>query len=186
VANNVSVTNQVSAKKLTTTDGVFWANGTAYSIQGPVFMSYQTLAGSQNLAASPATINSINLVFNAVERQSPSGLYNTTTGRFQPTVAGYYQIDAASAIATSGSPTGTVGYSITLYKNTDPVAAGPILAPLILINGYIAPASSLSRLVYLNGTTDYVYCQLLYAAPAGWSTYNNLIPSYFQAVWVRS
>ena len=68
---------------------------------------------------------------------------STTNYRFQPTVAGYYQINGAVVVAA------VTTYSfVYILKNGVELKAGPELG-----NCY---GGSVSGLVYLNGSTDYV------------------------------
>lgn len=71
---------------------------------------------------------------------------NFAAGRFTPTVAGYYQIAGAIHNNSSGL---TAGAS-AIYKN------GAGIATSVITAGGIAIILSVSALVYLNGTTDYV------------------------------
>ena len=182
-ANAVSVTNQISAKKITTTDGIFWANGTPYSVDGPAFLSYQSFG--QNLTTI-GSIGTLDLIFDSLERETPSGQYNTATGIFRPTKAGYYQVDAEAAIGTTSGSLNNVFYSLMLYKNTTAVGSGRLESPVYYGGIWVTSGSTVSRLVYLNGTTDYIRCKLVYYVGAGWTTNANLIPNYFQAVWLRA
>lgn len=72
-----------------------------------------------------------------------------TAGRFQPTVAGYYQINASALFSTSsGTPTAW-GLEIRRNNNT---RAFNIIPPYATYYGGVCVAA----LVYLNGATDYV------------------------------
>jgi hypothetical protein len=71
-----------------------------------------------------------------------------TNERFTPTVAGYYQLNGNLSFAGA-----SVGASqINIYKNGVAVASGSG----ILNNTQIGGAVSISALIFLNGTTDYV------------------------------
>lgn len=84
---------------------------------------------------------------------------STTNYRFTPTVAGYYQFNAA----VYSTDTGTMTYNyIKIFKNGSQDSAviyGPYNSN--------AQAGALSSLIYLNGTTDYVE---LYVEVAGSGT----------------
>jgi hypothetical protein len=152
---------------------------------GPAFMAYVTTG--QNLSTTGA-ITQLSLIFDTVEREDPANLYNESTGIFQPDVPGYYQINAGTAIGTTNpSPTLTdVYYSLVVYKNTSPVVSGSIQSPVSFGGTYFLPESNASTLIYLNGTTDYVQCVLVYfVGTSVWTTTTNAIPNYFQAVWTH-
>ena len=110
---------------------------------GPAFSAYMN--GSQN--GISATTNT-KVQFNATHFDT-SSCFNTSTYRFTPNVAGYYQI---SANANLQSTTSTDSVTLQLYKN----------GSLYKISGSAKPAAltfatpTLSVLVYCNGSTDYL------------------------------
>jgi len=69
---------------------------------------------------------------------------NFASGRFTPTVAGYYQINGSIYTGTS-SITRAIAY---LYKNGSPYKRGTDLT--------VGNSVNVSAVVYLNGSTDYV------------------------------
>jgi hypothetical protein len=83
----------------------------------------------------------------------PNNWYDTGTGKFQPTKAGYYRLSAALSVA-SGMSSGQYT-EIRLNKNGSTYSIGS--------RGYWSGASTQANsvvddVVYLNGTTDYVQC----------------------------
>ena len=73
---------------------------------------------------------------------------NFASSTFTPTVAGYYQINAAI-----GPPTFTSGYHFaSIYKNGSLYKSGQLAYVASSINGQVV----VSSLVYCNGTTDYI------------------------------
>jgi hypothetical protein len=71
---------------------------------------------------------------------------NFASSRFTPTVAGYYQITCSSNLATSASTL------VSIYKNGASVAViGGIGIIAVIDSGAI-----ISKLIYFNGSTDYV------------------------------
>lgn len=113
------------------------------------------------------------VVFNEVI-VNDDNIFDTTTGKFQPIVAGYYQINAA--ITFAGGTTGE--RLITLYKNGARFLDGQ--------NTSFTNSESivLSGLVYFNGTSDYVQ---LIGHQVGATTLNILAgnnETYFQAYLV--
>jgi len=115
----------------------------AKSQTGPAFSAYSKTA--QSIPTSSFT----KIQFN-VENFDTANAYDSTTNyRFQPLVAGYYQLNAC--VAGGG---GTVGYVQCYFqKNTvTQIAAGSSVPNNSLVGGKVAA----SCLVYLNGSTDYV------------------------------
>jgi hypothetical protein len=177
VANNVSVTNQVSAKKLATTDGVFWANGAPYqSPGGPVAMAYNS--DKQNLATGATVLKYTTTTVNT------STYYNTSTGLFMPLVAGYYQVNVTmSPELVSGAPEAI--FQLGLYKNGTIIAISPTCT--VTSTTPILSNNNISALVYLNGTTDDLGVAYLSTIVSGtWRTAINSVTNYFQAVWIRA
>jgi len=75
--------------------------------------------------------------------------YNTSTYRFTPTVAGYYQFNATvpfSSIGTAGQ------MCVSLYKNGTRSIDGMLLSQTATASCY----STVSGILYCNGSTDYV------------------------------
>lgn len=72
--------------------------------------------------------------------------FDTVNNRFQPTVAGYYQLNAEMDLGGSSS------YAVTFYKNGASYDSGQWWLTAATAEIYLAA----STLVYLNGTTDYV------------------------------
>ena len=157
----------------TTTTGVlgstFYADGTGdLTIQqngttvnkitsAPAFSAY---LGS-NQTPTNATYTKVNI--NTIVFDTAS-CFNTSTYRFTPNVAGYYQIQAACRISASTSASTDVW---AIYKN------GANFAEL---NIATSPAQFdnrvVSSLISMNGTTDYVefYC---YISGTGTLTFNS-------------
>lgn len=82
--------------------------------------------------------------------------FDTTNQRFSPTVAGYYQINANVAFTgiVSGSFVGA-----RIYKN----GSAFLQSATPISNGTNNPGSSISDVIYLDGSTDYLemYCYQL-------------------------
>jgi len=71
---------------------------------------------------------------------------NFASSRFTPTVAGYYQLNAR--IQFSGSTINPLAY---IQKNGTQVLCGNFIP-----GTFTGPVATVSGLVYMNGTTDYV------------------------------
>ena len=160
-------------------------------VNGPVFMATQTTGQA---LSTIGVVKEISLVFDTVERATPGGLYNTSTGIFTPNVAGYYQVSVGSGAGTANTSANlsTFFYATLLYKNTSIVGSGSLDRPATYPGGWVTSLSQTSRLVYLNGSTDYIRANVVYfngSSGSGWNTYlnpiNTIVPSYFQATWIR-
>ena len=107
----------------------------------PAFRAY--LSSSQTVTSSTLTKITLN-----AENFDTAGCFDTSTYRFTPNVAGYYQFNVT--LGANASTALTYNY-IQIYKNgvNDSVAIYP---PYQSTSSY----GSLATLIYLNGTTDYV------------------------------
>jgi hypothetical protein len=134
---------------------------------GPAFAA--TASGNQSITSGTNTkINFDTTSFNL------NSNYNTSTYRFTPTVAGYYQINASLQVQTVN--TSCVATAI-IFKNGGVYMYGPQCPATS--NNY--PIAGVAGLVYLNGSTDYVE---LYAISVGVSA--TVIGFNFQGVLVRA
>lgn len=108
---------------------------------GPVFSAYRS--GAQSITTTTWTKVQVN-----AETFDPDSAFDATTNyRFQPTVAGYYRINGAVNFTSTGS---VMACGAAIYKN-GAIASPPSYAPLSGV-----AAMSVSTLVYLNGSSDYV------------------------------
>ncbi len=142
-------------------------------ISGPAFSAYSSNAQSINSGVT-AKIQLNVEVFDTNGNFDP-----TTNYRFTPTVAGYYQINGQ--IALNGS---AAGYArVAIFKNGSNYSEGSS-APNNTITG---AESTVSTLVYMNGSTDYVelYCYL-YTGAGAVSLQNSSAVNYFSGALVRS
>jgi len=76
--------------------------------------------------------------------------YDNTTYRFTPTVAGYYQLNAT--VAFNSSSGGATRIIASFYKNGSEFLRGNYMQPYNSSSG----CATVSGLIYLNGSTDYV------------------------------
>ena len=108
-----------------------------------------------------------------------SAFDSTTNYRFQPTVAGYYQLSGCVDVAGTGLTYGMA----QLFKNGSDINHGSFSA-----GATSEFQSSISLVVYLNGSTDYVELYALAFVTAGTFTINATQPwqSYFTGVLVRT
>jgi len=125
-------------------NGTSWKNTAMSSVGNVAFKAYEA-------TSTILTMNSTNqvLIYDS-ERFDTDNAYNTTTGRFQPSVAGYYQINASLGI-NSDTSQGISYLSLSIAKNSveTTIAHSYIMN---VTNG----STNVSDVFYLNGTTDYI------------------------------
>lgn len=109
---------------------------------GPAFSAYPN--SSQSTTTSVFT----KIQLNAELFDTANCFDSTTNYRFTPNIAGYYQLNGN--ISFSGSASGYV--QISIYKNGTGYQQGSIAPNNTAVGGQC----SVSAIVYLNGTTDYV------------------------------
>ena len=140
-------------------------------IGGPAFRAYKNTPQ----AVSDAVGTKVTFT---IEDFDTASAYNAATSRFQPTVAGYYQIIAN----VYGSSNTSLSYNyIQIYKNTV-INAGVVVSPY-LGNTALGQATAL---IYLNGSTDYVE---IYVSLGGTGSLNVIADTqftFFSAALVRS
>jgi hypothetical protein len=130
----------------------------------PAFSAWQSSA--QSISATTVT----KIQFQTEEFDTNNCFDNTTNYRFTPTVAGYYQV--SSAIQTTQATTAQT--FIYVYKNGANYKATNVVGQAITI----------SNLVYLNGSTDYIEIYLY--TTTGCTINADQKFSYFQASMVRA
>jgi len=134
-------------------------------------------------SAGPNATQSINantwtkMQFNTEEFDTANCYDNATNYRFTPNVAGYYQINGA---AESTGNSGSTYYLVAIWKNGSQFKFGQNY----LSSSTAGPSATVSALIYLNGTTDYV--ELYGIGQNAWTRGNNLTASYFQGALVRA
>lgn len=109
---------------------------------GPAFSAY--LSGTQSI--NTGTNTKLQL---SVERFDTASAFDSVTNyRFQPQVAGYYQISGGVGYSVT---TNNIGCYISILKNGSSVAAAAAVS-----TSATYMMASVSNLVYLNGSSDYV------------------------------
>jgi hypothetical protein len=149
------------------------------AVNGPAFQAY-LLTGQTTTSGTIA-----NVLYNG-KLYDTASCFNTTTGVFTPTVAGYYQFNWTAGANTYATSSGIVFSS--LYKNNLEYARGARL--VANVGGMI---SSGSAMCYLNGSTDYVQIKFdqasgsnaILEADAGAVTNNGSYCNYFSGAMVR-
>jgi hypothetical protein len=138
------------------------------SSQGPTFHAYRSSAQSFTNGQWTKFQGNFELF------DTNSSYDNATNYRFQPTVAGYYQIYVQ---VTPNYASGTTGYS-GIYKSGSLYKATYFFQPS---GNYIS--ASTSALVYLNGSTDYVEAYFYFASAT--ALFADATANYFEGYLVR-
>ena len=139
-ANNVILGNGTSTPSFvapSTAGSVLTSNGTTWTSNvTPAFGAYQN---TQQTGISTNVFTKI--LFETEEFDTNS---NFASSRFTPTVAGYYQINAAVYMVNNCQ------LAVSIYKNGSEFKRGVYPSSTTLL------MSNVSSLVYLNGSTDYI------------------------------
>lgn len=145
---------------------------------GPAFSAYRN--ATQTLTNGVATKAQLN-----TETFDTNNNFDSTTNyRFTPTVAGYYQINGGVLIEYSSS-NGSIAYC-SIYKNGSEYNRGPMY--YAAVGGQNAQGSTVSAVVYFNGSTDYVEFYVRGDSQAGAGTITTTSGSvfcYFSGALVR-
>lgn len=112
---------------------------------GPAFLVYPS--STQALTGATWTVLNMN-----TKVYDTATCFNTSTYRFTPNVAGYYQVNFSASYASN---TGTsTNFVISAWKNgTEEYARGSGSPIATATSSYYISGSGL---IYLNGTTDYI------------------------------
>jgi hypothetical protein len=126
---------------LPTTNGTIITTGSTFAGTGPAFS-----------VSSTALVSAANITFTKVtyDTEDYDTNSNFASSRFTPTVAGYYQINAT--ISFSGIIAAGKRSLALIYKNGSRFLDGNFAAQ---VSGETT-FTSVSGIVYLNGSTDYV------------------------------
>jgi hypothetical protein len=135
-------------------------------ITNPAFSAYNSSAVGLTNTGTKVTYTS--------EEFDTNNNYDTSTSIYTPTVAGYYQVTVSTMV-----PNTSVLVSSMIYKNGAKVADGPGGTG----GGFFYGSSIASKLVYMNGTTDYLEGYAIVSSNV--NTYNNAVGTYFQAYMIR-
>jgi hypothetical protein len=123
--------------------GTVITTASTFAGTGPAFSAYMSV--NQTPTNNVLTKCAIN-----TEVFDTASCFNTSTYRFTPNVAGYYQING-SVTGYSTDTTLTIAVTV-IQKNGSTVAAAQISGSL----SFLALQPTITQIVYLNGSTDYV------------------------------
>jgi len=132
------------------------------------FASAPAFSAFQNAAQTIGTTTYAKITLQS-EEYDTNNCFDTTLSRFTPNVPGYYQVNGGFTVASSSSAgTASVWKNGSLYRQGQNTVS----------SGY-----TVSTVVYLNGTTDYV--ELYGYITTGQNTTANQIGCYFNGVLVK-
>lgn len=141
-------------------------------VNGPAFSAY--MSSDQSVTSAVWTKAQFN-----TESFDTASNFNTSTYRFTPTVAGYYQVNFKLNFAVSVA----TALAASLYKNGLDISRVVFYGTASQLDDWSAPGSAL---VYMNGSTDYleVYGLVVSGSPA----FAGVYPLYsaFEAFLARS
>ena len=162
----VATSTGSGANVLGTSPTITGATITVASTAAPAFSAYNsTLTAIPNATATK-------VLFQTEEFDTNS---NFASSAFTPTVAGYYQVNSSVQLA---SPSASLGY-VAIHKNGASAKRG------WLLNGS-SYGFSVSAIVYLNGSTDYIEAYVYQSSGASVNTNPVQDTTYFQAAMIRS
>lgn len=137
---------------------------------GPAFFGYQN-------SGQPVSANTFTKINLQAELFDTNSNFDTSTYKFQPTVAGYYQINAS--LSTTTPLAGTNYFDVFITKNG---------STYVQTTGYPAAANYFScfvgGVVYLNGSTDYV--ELYGQASANYTVQAGSTNTFLNGALVRA
>ena len=114
---------------------------------GPAFRGFTGYTNSVSNATNTQITSTFGVTFDT------ASAFNTGTGRFTPQVPGYYQVTAYADFGSNGINASVV-ISALIFKNGTVYSFG---GGATTSSGTF-PAFSVTDIVYLNGSTDYVTC----------------------------
>lgn len=159
-----------TADSATVTQGMLASNVAG---NGPAFSAYRNTAQSIN----GGTFTKVQA--DVEEFDTASNYDSSTNYRFTPTVAGYYQINAEVKMAGSSAT-----LIVSIYKNGAEAKRGNQSGGA----ASSGQAASVSCLIYLNGSTDYIEMYVFQSSGGALNIEggNNGTASYFQAFLARA
>jgi hypothetical protein len=149
--------------------GTLLSSASTFAATGPAFSAY---AGSgQNLTNGTFT----KIQASTEEFDTNSNYDNATNYRFTPTVAGYYQVNGAIALASNAA-----SFQVVIYKNGNSFKKG-----LLTNTSASLQQANVIALIYMNGSTDYIELYGFQGSGGTISTVSSSDLTYFQASMVR-
>jgi hypothetical protein len=117
--------------------------GANVTTNGPAFSVF--LPSNQSIP-----VNTYTVVQLSSEEYDTASCFNTSTYRFTPNIAGYYQINASLQIDGTGTAMATTFVILRKNGSTEYILSIRLDASMVSFLG------SGSQLIYMNGSTDYI------------------------------
>lgn len=131
----------------------------------PSFSAYQTAA--QTITTSVHTV-----VDFGTEEWDTNNNFDLTTDKFTPTIAGKYML----ACTVHGDPTAGKAISAEIFKNS--ASIGQVNSNQVSAGG--ALGSEITKIVDMNGSTDFVECRILHTKGVDMNTSPGQTQVFFQ------
>jgi hypothetical protein len=150
------------------------------SVTGTAMVSGNMPTFSATLASGSVTITGstwTKMQLNSEGWDTNSCYDNSTNYRFTPNVAGYYQVNIS---ADTGASTGAAQSVVSIYRNGSIYKVGNNVA----VGSGSAYGTTVSGLVYCNGTTDYIEAYVYIGATT--AKYTTSAGTFFDAAMVRA
>ena len=163
--NGLTLTSDLSGQLQFANNGVNLPMGGV----APAFSAYA--GASQTIATGTWT----KVVINTKEFDTANAFDSTTNYRFTPLVPGYYQVSGQATITTAGS-----NAIVAVYKNGTSYKRGSMTSTNTFSSG-----NSLSALVFLNGSTDYIELYMIHNLGINATLSFGSDLCFFQACLVR-
>jgi len=144
----------IKVNQIQTANGVIMANlnssgaNIGFQLASTLAPAFSAYLSSSSQSVTNSTWTKVQL--NAEQFDTNSNFDSTTNYRFTPTVAGYYQINLVISCSYAG--TTQKNQIIAIYKNGTVHKYGYLQTDGTSIYG----APSISAVIYMNGTSDYI------------------------------
>jgi hypothetical protein len=153
--------------------GTVLTTASTFGATGPAFSAY--MSSDQSITSGVNTVLQVN-----TEEFDTANCFDTSTYRFTPTVAGYYQVNGQ--LSCRGA-TAVTRFYILIFKNGSIAKYGTDIFTSLGNNGY---KTSVATLIYMNGTTDYLQLGGNVTATTAQFTSDGSVSNYFQAFLARA
>ena len=157
------------------TSGITYPQGATQIVgAGPAFSAY---------ASASQTVTSATLTKVAIDTEhfDTNSNFDTSTYRFTPTVAGYYQVNGNLRAQATTNITTVI---VVIYKNGSSYKRSQIIGTLTANSGQ---ELTVSDVIYMNGSTDYIelYGQINGTGTITFDYSSSPVTSYFSACLLR-
>jgi len=162
-------TNTNQTLTLPDNTGTLLSTASTFAGTGPAFSTY--LSANFSLSFNANT----KVTFDTEDFDTNN---NFASNRFTPTVAGYYQISVGFGL--TAAQTSSLSLIVYIYKN------GASVGQAIGTGAASFPGSAVSKLIYFNGSTDYVEAYAYTNVAAGVTIQGGSAFSFFTGAMIRA